>query len=165
MAARAVKGLVLTATVLLLKRTDDCMPHHQQIHDMQQDVRRSAICRGVNPLQHFGSKMAVPMAGSLPAASAISASSSLSAQPTSAYHVDLGSGETCDLEDAECHGDDTDKMTFSVLCWICTFFVSFMVARTIIVAAVYVAGSATALFVAIGGMASGLRLEVALLLG
>ncbi|CAM9852997.1 unnamed protein product [Ectocarpus sp. 12 AP-2014] len=165
MAARLVKGAVLASTLLLMKRADGCIPHHQQIHDMQQDVRCPAVCRGVNPLHHFGSKVAVPMAGSLPAASAVSASSSLSAKPTSAHHVGLGSGETRDVEDAKCHGDDTDEMTFSVLCWICAFFVSYMVARTIVVAAVYVAGSATALFVAIGGMASGLRLEVALLLG
>ncbi|CAN0126703.1 unnamed protein product [Ectocarpus sp. 4 AP-2014] len=151
MAARAVKGAALAATLLLMKGADRCMPHHQQIHDMQHDIRRPAVCRDVNPLQHFGSKVAVPMASSPQAASAISASSSLSAQPSSAYHVGLGPGETCDPEDAEFHGDDTDEMTFSMLCWIYTFFVWYMVARTIIVAAVYVAGSATALFVAIGG--------------
>ncbi|CAN0287603.1 unnamed protein product [Ectocarpus sp. 8 AP-2014] len=158
MAARAV-GAVIAGTLLQMKGADGCMPHHQQIHDVQQDFRNPAICRGVDPLsQRFGSKVAVPIAGSLQAASAIAASSS-------ANDAGLASGETCGSADAECGGDDTDEMTFSVLCWICTFFFWYMVARTIIVAAVHVAGSAMALFVAIGGMASGLRLEVALLLG
>lgn len=50
MAARAVKGAVLAATLLLMKGADGCMPHHHQIHDVQQDVRNPAFCRGVNPL-------------------------------------------------------------------------------------------------------------------
>ncbi|CBJ28219.1 expressed unknown protein [Ectocarpus siliculosus] len=144
MAARAAKGAVIAVTLLQMKGADGYMPHHQQIHDVQQDFRNPAICRGVNPLnQRLGSKVAVPMAGSLQAASTIAAGSS-------ANDAGLGSGEACGSEDAECDGDDMDEMTFSVLCWICTFFFWCMVARTIIDAAVYVAGSATALFVVKG---------------
>ncbi|CAN0356817.1 unnamed protein product [Ectocarpus sp. 12 AP-2014] len=92
------------------------------------------------------------MAGSLPdAASAATGGDSISssAQPTSADDVGLGSGETCDPEDADCQGDDTDEITFSMLYWVRTLFVWYSVARTAILAIMYIAGVATSLFVAI----------------
>ncbi|CAM9910772.1 unnamed protein product, partial [Ectocarpus fasciculatus] len=154
MAARALKVAVLATTAVLLMKGADMPQHRQQFQDMRQDFRNPAICSGVNPLlQRFGDKVApaVLMTGSIPvSASATTAGSSISssAQSTSAEGVGLGSA--CGSEDAECHGDDTDEMTLSMLCWICTFFIWYLVARTTIAATMYVAGSATALFVAIG---------------
>ncbi|CAN0447089.1 unnamed protein product [Ectocarpus sp. 12 AP-2014] len=64
----------------------------------------------------------------------------------------LGAGpsdETCDPEDADCQGDDTDEITFSMLYWVRTLFMWYSVVRTAILAIMYIAGAATSLFVAI----------------
>ncbi|CAN0045970.1 unnamed protein product [Ectocarpus sp. 6 AP-2014] len=153
MVARAPEVAALAAPLLLpllLPQEAGGFMLPRQFHHVQQDVSFSPA----NMLLRFGVKVApvILMAGSLPvAASAATAGGSISssAQPTSADDVGLGSGETCDPEDADCQGDDTDEITFSMLYWVRTLFVWYSVARTAIVAIMYIAGAATSLFVAI----------------
>ncbi|CAB1118486.1 unnamed protein product [Ectocarpus sp. CCAP 1310/34] len=122
----------------------------RQFHHVRQDVSFSSA----NMSLRFGVKVApvILVAGSLPvAASSATAGDSISssAQPTSADDVGLGSDETCDPEDADCQGDDTDEITFSMLYWVRTLFVWYSVARAAFLATMYIAGAATSLFVAI----------------
>ncbi|CAM9635625.1 unnamed protein product [Ectocarpus sp. 13 AM-2016] len=103
----------------------------RQFHHVRQDISFSPD----NMLLRFGVKVApvILMAGSLPdAASAATGGDSISssAQPTSADDVGLGSDETCDPEDADCQGDDTDEITFSMLYWVRTLFVWYSVSPT-----------------------------------
>ncbi|CAN0190408.1 unnamed protein product [Ectocarpus sp. 4 AP-2014] len=146
----ALAAPLLLSLLLLLPQEAGGFMLPRQFHHVRQDVSFSPA----NMLLRFGVKVApvILMVGSLPvAASAATAGGSISssAQPTSAGDVGLGSGETCDPEDAECQGDDTDEITFSMLYWVRTLFVWYSVARTAIVAIVYIAGVATSLFVAI----------------
>ncbi|CAM9748300.1 unnamed protein product [Ectocarpus sp. 8 AP-2014] len=142
--------LPLLPLLLLLPQKAGGFMLPRQFHHVRQDVSFSPA----NMLLRFRVKVApvILMADSLPVAASdatVGGSISSSAQPTSADDVGLGSDETCDPEDADCQGDDTDEITFSMLYWVRTLVVWYSVARTAIVAIMYIAGAATSLFVAI----------------